>query len=161
MQDHRHRHNSIKGMIMQVLPKLYTASSLIFFTLRGLGTQFLVIRQPLYFPKKIGLGELQNLWILCHQYYFNIQWSMMKFMIYSKWICGLRSARRGRSGLNRVGITNFILFFFFTFPFFSYPIILHLYLILHFFTFHLAGAVVKTDILWSGWPSANVKILTR
>ena len=56
---------------MQVLPKLYTASSLIFFTLRGLGTQFLVIRQPLYFPKKIGLGELQNLWILCHQYYFN------------------------------------------------------------------------------------------
>ena len=58
MQDHRHRHNSIKGMIMQVLPKLYTASSLIFFTLRGLGTQFLVIRQPLYFPKKNWLWRI-------------------------------------------------------------------------------------------------------
>ena len=99
-----------------------------FHLLQGLGTQFSVIRQPLYFPNnmcssKIGLGELQNLWILCHQYYFNIQWSMMKFMIYSKWICGLRSARRGRSGLNRVGITVTLFYsLFFNFSFFYFPL---------------------------------------
>ena len=40
--------------------------------------------------------------------------------------------------------------FFFIFHFFTYPIILHLYLIVYVFTFHLAGGVVKAGMLKSG-----------
>ena len=62
MQDHRQRLNSTKGMIMQVLPKLNTAPSLIFFTLLGLGTQFLVIRpctrQTICLPQKLALANI-------------------------------------------------------------------------------------------------------
>ena len=46
----------------------------------------------------------------------------------------------------RKNTVTFILSSFFYFFSFSFPIILRLYLIVHFFTFYLVGGVVKNDI---------------
>ena len=147
---------------MQVLPKLNTASSLIFFPLQGLGTQFLVIRQPLYYANNMCSSKIP--WRTLHfltksmdfvpsilsQYSLidNEVYDFLEVNILLKVNMRIEKCEEGTEWTEqgRKHTVTFILFSFFYFFSFSFPIILRPYLIVHFFTFYLVGGVVKNDI---------------